>query len=52
MKLLHVKAKHFKNCSENFEIDFVAKSKKQPKIKNMNYKRLQKDYTRTTQLHL
>lgn len=28
MKLLHVKAKHFKNCSENFEIDFVAKSKK------------------------
>ena len=28
MKLLHVKANHFKNCSENFEIDFVAKSKK------------------------
>ncbi len=28
MKLLHVKASNFKNCKENFEIDFVAVSKK------------------------
>lgn len=28
MKLLHVKANHFKNCSDEFEIDFVARSKK------------------------
>lgn len=28
MKLLHVKANHFKNCSSGFEIDFVARSKK------------------------
>lgn len=28
MKLLRVKAKHFKNCSDEFEIDFVARSKK------------------------
>lgn len=28
MKLLRVKANHFKNCSDEFEIDFVARSKK------------------------
>lgn len=28
MKLLHVKAMNFKNCTDDFEIDFVAKSKK------------------------
>lgn len=28
MKLLRVKANHFKNCSEGFEIDLVAKSRK------------------------
>lgn len=28
MKLLHVKANHFKNCRDEFEIDYVAKSKK------------------------
>ncbi|MDO5423374.1 MAG: AAA family ATPase [Eubacteriales bacterium] len=28
MKLLHVKANHFKNCVDEFEIDFVARSKK------------------------
>lgn len=28
MKLLRVKANHFKNCSDGFEIDFVARSKK------------------------
>ena len=28
MKLLHVRANHFKNCSNGFEIDFVARSKK------------------------
>ena len=28
MKLLHVKANHFKNCSDEFEIDLVARSKK------------------------
>lgn len=28
MKLLRVRASHFKNCSENFAIDMVAKSKK------------------------
>ena len=28
MKLLRVKATHFKNCSDDFTIDFVAKSKK------------------------
>lgn len=36
MKLLHVKANNFKNCKEGYEIDFVAKSKRQQKIKNMN----------------
>lgn len=28
MKILRVKANHFKNCKDNFTIDFVAKSKK------------------------
>ena len=28
MKLLRVKANHFKNCSDNFTIDLVAKSRK------------------------
>lgn len=28
MKLLHVKANHFKNCASRFEIDLVARSKK------------------------
>ncbi len=28
MKLLHVKANHFKNCASGFEIDLVARSKK------------------------
>jgi len=28
MKLLHVKANNFKNCKDEFEIDFVSKSKK------------------------
>ena len=28
MKLLHVKANHFKNCSDEYEIDLVARSKK------------------------
>lgn len=28
MKLLRVKANHFKNCKDDFTIDFVAKSKK------------------------
>ena len=28
MKLLRVKANHFKNCSDGFEIDFVARLKK------------------------
>lgn len=28
MKLLHVKASHFKNCKDDFTIDFIAQSKK------------------------
>ena len=28
MKLLRVKANHFKNCSEGYTIDLVAKSRK------------------------
>ena len=28
MKLLYVKANHFKNAKNNFEINFIAKSKK------------------------
>lgn len=28
MKLLRVRASHFKNCADNFTIDFIAKSKK------------------------
>lgn len=28
MKLLRVRASHFKNCEDNFTIDFMAKSKK------------------------
>lgn len=38
MKLLKVKATNFKNCSKDFTIDMLAKSKKHQKIKNMNWK--------------
>lgn len=33
MKLLRVKANHFKNCSDGYTIDFVAKSRKYPEDK-------------------
>lgn len=52
MKLLYVKAKHFKNVKDDFEIDFVAKSKKPLKIKNMNFRRLLRIYLYTTHLLL
>lgn len=52
MKLLHVIADNFKNCKDSFEIDFISKSKKQQKIKNMNFRKLPMDFMYSTRLHL
>ena len=43
MKLLHVKAKNFKNCSDDFEIDFVARSKKTAEDKEYELQEIAED---------
>ena len=43
MKLLYVKAKHFKNVKDDFEIDFVAKSKKTAEDKEYELQEIAED---------
>ena len=42
MKLLRVKASHFKNCQDDTVIDLVAKSKRRQKTRNMSFRKLLK----------
>lgn len=44
MKLLFIKATNFKNLKEETKINFIAQSKKQAKIKNMNFNISPMDY--------
>ena len=49
MKLLRVKAINFKNCDDNFEINFVAKSRKTSEDKEYELQEIAEDlYTYTT----
>lgn len=43
MKLLRVKANHFKNCQDGFEIDFVARSKKTAEDKEYELQEIAED---------
>lgn len=43
MKLLHVKAMNFKNCADDFEIDFVARSKKTAEDKEYELQEIAED---------
>ena len=43
MKLLYVKAKHFKNATDNFEINLVAKSKKTAEDKEYELQKIAED---------
>lgn len=42
MKLLRVKASHFKNCQDDTVIDLVAKSKKTTEDMSMSFRKLLK----------
>lgn len=44
MNLLFIKATNFKNLKEETKINFIAQSKKQAKIKNMNFNISPMDY--------
>ena len=43
MKLLRIRASHFKNCEDNFTIDFVAKSKKTAEDKEYELQEIAED---------
>ena len=43
MKLLRVRASHFKNCEDNFTIDFMAKSKKTAEDKEYELQEIAED---------